>query len=716
MTTASRTKLMKLLPANVPRSWARFVLAQEKMGRIWNGLCASVWVSTLVATSGCPSAGGGPPGFCDSVDCGNGSCRDDLRRCDCDDGFEFDFLARTCVGEVVDLCADVLCEDGLVCDSATGTCGTTCTPDRSAGSFEFCAKTSENAYVVTAVYVGAGELDLGASEVRLNGERVDAASMYDASSQTFTLRSTDLTPSKYSLLFRMRTVDGTDLRPLFVPMWIGSGTRYADFGWRDAILYQILTDRFHNGDPSNDIDNSVGDLARVDDPRSQWQGGDFAGITAKIREGYFEDMGINALWISSPILNSHNSQPAVEVADSRRFASYHGYHPLATGYTHLDDVGYANPIEPAFGTAAELHELVNEAHKRGIRVVPDFVANHVHREAGLFARNPSWFFSYAPCDGRWDEGRIDCWFTTDLPDFDYARHPDAVDAVVDHAIWLVQEFNFDGFRVDALKHMDDGFVRRLKAAVVRDVETTVDDHSLPDEAAVFYMVGESLGGWARYHVRADMVQGQVDEAYYHQVTASLLGFSDSLRNLADFALNNDTAYLSSQPTMGQAGGYPGAVMGNFFGNHDQRRALTAAGGSHARLRLAQTFLLTSPGNIPMLYQGDDIGTSGEQDPDNRKMQRFTGLTADEEQSLAHVGAVGRLREAHPALRRGTREHEVVEDWFWVFKATYGDEVVYVAINRDADKSWSPPAGYVDRLGNCQNGVVPVLSSCIFVPE
>jgi hypothetical protein len=122
--------------------------------------------------------------------------------------------------------------------------------------------------------------------------------------------------------------------------------------------------------------------------------------------------------------------------------------------------------------------------------------------------------------------------------------------------------------------MDDSFVRALKAAVVAEVETTVTDHSMTNEPGIFYIVGESLGGWARYHVRADMIQGQVDEGYYNNAKAALLTFQMSVRDLANFAIPNDTAYRTAQPTMGQEGGYPGAVMGNFFGNHDQVRALT----------------------------------------------------------------------------------------------------------------------------------------------
>lgn len=651
--------------------------------------------------------------FCDEADCGEGgSCNEAEQRCDCDAGYIYVPSAQTCV---TDACADVECGFGELCDGSDASCQPACTPDRTVGDFELCAQKTDASVGIIVQYQGAGQLDLEASTIRLGEvELPPEAVQVDPATGALAISASGLPPSKYSFLLRMRNDAGQDLRPLYVPQWLGDGMRYADFGWKDGIMYQIMTDRFLNGDSSNDIDNSQGTLAEVDDVRSQWQGGDFRGIIEKIKDGYFEDMGINALWISSPMLNSHNSQPAVGLFDDRRFSSYHSYHPITTGYTHLDDFGYESPIETAFGTSDELHELVREAHLRGIRVIPDFVANHVQSEAQIYADHPEWFFAYNPCDGNWDAHRIDCWFTTQMPDFDFGGNPQAVQAVVDHALWMIQEYDFDGFRADALKHMDDVFVRALKTAVIEEIETTVEDHSMSDEATVFYMVGESLGGWARYHVRNDMVQGQVDEDYYQRTKNALLSFNQNLYDLAQFAIPNDTAYLVPQPNNGGTGGYPGAVMGNFFGNHDQVRALTEAGGDHARLRLAQTFLFTSPLNIPMLYQGDDIGTFGNQDPDNRAMHRFDGLSADEQDSLEHARMLGLLREEHPALRRGSRQTEVVETFFWVYRVEHEGDVVYVALNRDADRSWQPPAGYIDALGNCDGGIVPSMSSCVFV--
>ncbi|MBX3250312.1 MAG: hypothetical protein KF901_24250 [Myxococcales bacterium] len=689
------------------------------------------------------------PRFCDDVTCGAGVCVEASRRCNCDSGYVYDADARTCVA---DACGGA-CTPGEVCDSATRTCvAPRCTPDRTVGEFVFCFATEGEGYDVVVRYQGAGTLDLDASVIRLNGATVNLRSAYDPATQTFSIRASGLEPSKYSYLFRMRRADGSRVQPLFIPMWIGPGLRFADFTWNDSVVYQIFTDRFDNGDPSNDLDNSAGDLARVTDRRSQWQGGDFAGITRRIRDGYFERMGVNTLWISSPILNSHNSQPGVWPDDPVRYGSYHSYHPIATGHTDVDDFGYPNPIESAFGTPEELHELVEEAHRRGIRVMPDFVPNHVQREANIFARHPEWFFEYNACHDRWDVARIGCWFTYDMPDFDYGANPAAITAVVEHAIWLVQEFNFDAYRLDALKHMDDAFARALKREVVARLETTVDDHDLSVEPTIFYMVGESLGRWARYHVRADMVQGQVDEEYYEHARDALLNFRRSLRNLADFSIANDRAYLEPRDTFPSGvagrGGYPGAIMGNFFGNHDQPRALTEAqcgrndehrlltsdrfshqcvqwiGGptrspnddAYRRLRLAQTFLMTSPYNVPMIYQGDEIGTPGGEDPDNRAMHRFDGLSAEEQASLANMQRLGELREAHAPLRRGVRANVHVEDWFWVYRVSHDGQDVYVAINRDNPKTWSPPSGYSDALGNCSGGTVPTLASCVFVRD
>ena len=105
--------------------------------------------------------------------------------------------------------------------------------------------------------------------------------LYNATTKTFTVSKNNLEPNKYTWLFRLVDSDGKRIEPFFVPLWVGEGVDFADFGWRDAFVYHIMTDRFLNGDNSND----VGNLPNVANDLEQWQGGDFRGI---IQRNVFE--------------------------------------------------------------------------------------------------------------------------------------------------------------------------------------------------------------------------------------------------------------------------------------------------------------------------------------------------------------------------------------------------------------------------------------------
>ncbi|HRZ80485.1 MAG TPA: alpha-amylase family glycosyl hydrolase, partial [bacterium] len=345
--------------------------------------------------------------------------------------------------------------------------------------------------------------------------------------------------------------------------------------------------------------------------------------------------------------------------------------------------------------------------------------NHVHIDSNLYTDHQSWFYPYVKCDGNWDSHRIDCWFTEYMPDFNYAGNPAARKAMISHALWLIQEYNLDGFRADALKHMDDIFVKELRSAVISKIETTVTDHDSPDQAEVFYMVGESLGGWARYHTRADMVQGQVNEDFYSNAKYYLLWGNGSMSDLANWTIGNDTAFLTEQPTMGQSGGFPGAVMGNFFGNHDQDRALTECGGDYAKLKHAQTFLMTAPVNVPMLYQGDDIGMTGKAenglDSGRRAVMKFTGLTSDETNALNYMKKLGNFRKEHKALRYGKRETCSSANDAWVYKLTYGTEIVIAGINRGSSSYQGTCSGVSGTFKDLDGNSVTVTGGKVTVP-
>jgi hypothetical protein len=508
--------------------------------------------------------------FCQSIDCGNGVCNEAEQRCDCDEGYLFDAAELTCIE---DLCHGVECGFGELCDPDDGSCLEACVPDRAVGSvWTVCQQTTPSSLAVVARYDGPGQLDLPASVVRLNDEVLDGDRVaLDGESRTIAVTAASLEPSKYSVLLRMRTGGGDDLLPLFVPMWIGDGIRYSDFIWNDAILYQILTDRFLDGDPANNIDNSQGTSREVDDPAASGRAATSRGITQKIRDGYFDNMGINTLWISSPLLNSHNSQPAVDLSDTRRFASYHSYHPIVTGYTHLDDFGYDEPdrvrVRHRGGAPRARQRGARAAGSASSRISSPITYSARRRST---SRPPGVVLPYHPCDNNWDEpshrtaGSPPTCRTSTTAEPRRGHHGRGSRALDDPGVQLRRiprrRAQAHGRRIRPCAQ--DGGRRRDRDHGARSLHVAL-------EPTVFYMVGESLGGWARYHVRADMVQGQVDEEYYNKTKAALLTFTQRPRprRLRD---PNDTAYLTSQrDRSADPGGYPGAIMGNFFGNHDQ---------------------------------------------------------------------------------------------------------------------------------------------------
>ncbi|MBP5406783.1 hypothetical protein J6Z19_06510 [bacterium] len=578
-------------------------------------------------------------------------------------------------------------------------------------------KTADS-YTFTLSYHGAAAIDFAKSIITLNGVATPDYE-YDETTKTFTVSQANLEPNKYSWLFRLVDENGEKIEPFFVPIWIGEGVDFADFGWRDAFVYQIMTDRFLDGNPSNNVPAS--EFPHVTEDLEKWKGGDFAGIIKKIDDNYFSDMGVNAIWISTPVLNPHYESKGGTSSSQNNvyFTSYHAYHPLATGYSFDNDYGFDNEgVDDAFGTVAELRELVEKAHKKGIRVIPDFVVNHVYIDAPLYQqhKNDGWFYPENSCaDQGWADNVIkNCWFTPYMPDFNY-NNAEARKTVIEHAIWLIENFNFDGFRADALKHIDDIFVIELRKAIKEKVETTVSNHDLPDEAEVFYTVGESLGGaWPRYHVRPNMVQGQVNEQYFNAVRDHVL-YGGDFSSLASSLLNLDTTFLSAG---GNGGGYPGAVMGNFFGNHDQDRALTYTNGDYNKLKHAQTLLLTSPINIPMLYQGDDIGTYGKAengfDGGRRAVMKFTGLSSNEQSALDHVKKLGKFRKLHPALRHSKRTTCYADGNVWLYKFEYNGDTVIAGINKGGG-AYTGSCGISGTFTSYEGGTVNVQNGQVTIP-
>ena len=498
----------------------------------------------------------------------------------------------------------------------------------------------------------------------------------DVATGTIRVRRTGLTDGKHSV--RVWAADGlgrrAEVEPLFVPLWVEP----EPFEWRDATIYFTFTDRFRDGDwdqpPRFDPVPGVPELAN-------YMGGDFLGIIHAIEEGYFEQLGVNTLWLS-PVYE--NPEGGFVGHDGAMYSGYHGYWPVL-----------ARAPERRFGDRwgeadDRLRELIDAAHARGIRVLFDLVLNHVHEDHEYTSSHPEWFGSGCVCgrDCDWDEHALDCWFTSYLPDLDYRNHAIVVQMVED-VLWWAREYDVDAFRIDAAKHMDHVIMRTLSMRVREELEA--------GGGAPFYLVGETYtftdGHDLIMRYVADYeLDGQFDFPLYYGIRDAFCG-GMSLRSLEGMVATGEAAYGE-------------ALMSPFLGNHDVSRFATAcagndrgpwgetpdlmaAGGSTVteqrlidRASMAFAFLLTQPG-APLVYYGDEIGLAGSGDPDNRRLMTFAPyLSANQAELLERVGRIGRARAGSTALRRGSRRELWVDDDFYVYvRDAGGGDAALVALNR-----------------------------------
>jgi glycosidase len=468
------------------------------------------------------------------------------------------------------------------------------------------------------------------------------------------------------------------------------------FDWRDAVIYFVFVDRFENGDPSNDDTISVPEA-------SNWQGGDWAGVTAKIEEGYFNDLGVNVLWLSVPMDNTNDSGIGTDGMD---YSAYHGYWPTDLSAT-----------EEHFGTLAELQQLVEVAHANDLKVLFDYAMNHVHETSPVFGDHPEWFWPNDNGSGGdcvcgsgcgWDgEQGKRCWFTPYLPDFDFTS-ADARAFSIGNAVQWINDTGVDGYRLDAVKHIEDEWLLELRERVSTEVESRTGEH--------FYMVGETFTGdkpTIAHYVNPEMLDGQFDFPLRMQMAYSVLMRQGAMSDLANFMDDND-------------GYYGAAVMSTFIGNHDIPRAihlaqdtplwdnqwadgkdrawnnqpgLPAGAAAFERLGNAFAILMTTAG-APLVYYGDEVGMPGAGDPDNRRFMQWSGYSAGQQALYDLLKQLIAIRKAHPATRRGTRTTLSADADTMVYSVEYGGDALWVAVNRGdvaRDVDGLPAESLVDEL-------------------
>lgn len=496
--------------------------------------------------------------------------------------------------------------------------------------------------------------------------------------------------------------NGLLLNDLLVPLQDGKPvtdvaqlTRHDD---QAQVLYSLMIDRFHNGNKDNDWKMNSPEVLDIVD----YQGGDIKGIQKKIEEGFFNDLGITTIWISPitqnpwdawgmyPFPNGNKYDPTKTYT---RYSGYHGYWPI-----------YTTVIDKRFGTGEELRDMLATAHAHGINVVLDYVANHLHIESPVYKQHPTWHTDSILPDGRrnfelWDDARLTTWFDVHIPTLDLERE-DVYMPMTDSALYWLDNYDFDGFRHDACKHIPECYWRTL----AHKMKTRFPNRHI-------WMIGETYGSpeLINTYVKSGMLNAQFDFNVYFAAIHALC--NDGKMSDIDHVVRESMATYGAHHT-----------MGCISGNHDQVRFASLAGGgihfwedgkyegwtrevgllpndtpaeereslareAYRRALRLEMLNLTIPG-VPCIYQGDEYAEVGGNDPDNRHWMRFNGLSRQEQDFREQVKKLIDIRRGNMALMYGDYIPVSSNDDTIEFERTYMGETIHVKISRNEESSIS----------------------------
>ena len=503
------------------------------------------------------------------------------------------------------------------------------------------------------------------------------------------------------------------------------------FSWKNATVYFVLTDRFDNGNPDND--HSYGRHRDGLQEIGTFHGGDLAGLTTKL--DYLQQLGVNALWISSPLEQIHGWVGGGTKGDFPHYA-YHGYYTL--DWTKLD----AN-----MGTGEDLQKLVSEAHKRGIRILFDVVVNHTgyatladmqtfhfgslylkgdEIEKTLGKNWTDWkpgpgqnwhsfndYINFSDKEG-WSTWWGKKWIRTDIGDYDppgyddltmslaflpdiktestqasglpvfYRNKPDTAAREIPGATprdylvtWLsqwVRDYGIDGFRVDTAKHVEKPTLALLKTRSTEALKQwkAANPSKAPDDAP-FWMTGEAWGhGVMKSDYYANGFDAMINFDFQDQAAAALNCFA-----------NIDATYQQMAEKMQDLN-----VL-SYLSSHDTRLFFAAdAKGSLPLQQRAADLLLLAPGAV-QIYYGDESGReSGPTGSDplqgTRSDMNWNELAGPKQALLRHWQKLGTFREQHPAVGAGMHKSQQTAQYY-AFSRQQGDDKVMLVWAGDSGK-------------------------------
>jgi glycosidase len=511
-------------------------------------------------------------------------------------------------------------------------------------------------------------------------------------------RVKDISAKEEQMIEKLRKI--TACLVLILSVFVLSITSLAaDF--KREVIYQIVIDRFYDGDTANN--NPPQSSGMYDATRTNWRaywGGDLAGIQQKM--SYLAGLGVTALWISPPYDNLNANIPD---GSGNPTAPYHGYQ--GRDFKRIEEhFGDVNNFWTAFDN------LVTAAHQNGIKVIIDFAPNHTNvRNAGengalynngvfmgSYANDTNGYFYHNPniSGGGWDDRYQTQYYTLfDLADLDQTNP--TIDGYLKDAAQLFQQHGVDGFRIDAVKHLNWGWQYSMANAM--------------------YTYGDSF-------IFGEWYQGSTSNPLYHdsykfanKSGISLLDFplNEAIRNV--FGSNASFTTIDSVLTQENSNFTWKEDQVTFIDNHDMSRFLSLNNNNN-RLHQALSFILTSRG-IPCIFYGTEQylhnDTNGGGDPYNRPMMNGFSTSTTAYQVINRLST---LRRNNRAVQYGSQNQRWINSDVYIYERKFFGNVVLVAINKSETASYnitnlftSLPAGtYSDYLNGLLGGFSATVSS------
>jgi len=465
---------------------------------------------------------------------------------------------------------------------------------------------------------------------------------------------------------RLQTSGGSTAVPL--PLLARSDARghFAGFS-ADDVIYLIMPDRFADGEPSNN--QPAGSSGTYDRSKPMaYHGGDLRGIRQHL--GYLHDLGVTTLWLT-PVWKNTDSD-------------YHGYHVM--DFYAIDD---------HMGSLSEYQGLVADAHKLGMKVLIDYVANHTGPK-NAWANDPptpTWLHGTPEhhlepaylfngladphASPRQYRNTLEGWFVNRLPDLD-PDDPQLALYLAQNALWWTEIAQLDGFRIDTFPYSSRLFWSGWHERV-HEVYPRLD--SIGEVADGDPTITSFFEGGRKQFDGVDSGVSTVFDFPLESALRDVINRGQPMRRLVE-VLRHDALYPHPE------------TLVTFLGNHDHKRFLSDEGSSPPKLKAAFSLLLTLRG-IPQIYSGDEIGMPGGDDPDNRRdfpggfpgdpADAFTatGRTPEQQDIFTHVHGLLTLRKAHPALRTGKQLHVGWDETYFAFVRELPEETLLVVYNNSA---------------------------------